>query len=37
MYTTVFEGIKFVEGSSPRARVLKPLRVESAESLPPRS
>ena len=28
MYTTVFEGIKFVEGCPPGTRVLMPIRIE---------
>ena len=28
MYITVFEGIKFVEGCPPKARVIRPIRVE---------
>ena len=28
MYTTVFEGITFVEGCLPSARIIKPIRVE---------
>jgi hypothetical protein len=28
MYTTIFDGIKFVEGRPPAVRVLRPIRVE---------
>jgi len=28
LYTTIFEGIKFVEGCPPTARIIKPVRVE---------
>ena len=28
MYTTTFEGIKFVEGCPPSAKIIKPIRVE---------
>jgi hypothetical protein len=28
MYTTVFEGITFVEGCPPSAKIIKPIRVE---------
>jgi hypothetical protein len=28
LYTTMFEGIEFVEGCPPSARIIKPIRVE---------
>ena len=33
VYTTTFEGIKFVEGCPPSAKIIKPIRVEIGESL----